>query len=159
RVLFRVADGVLGDVVEVADAGRLARVDELLAGLAHQERLHELLRHRHVEEVALLLLAAELHEAPLVAPLDVGERAHRDVEGGVLAARHGLQYALGELLDLRDRVLRDCVLAGRHHSSSASAARRPFGFASRASCPEASSSSSAAVTWWATLRNSLLIGP
>ena len=39
----RVADGVLGDVVEVADARGLAGVDELLAGLADQERLHELL--------------------------------------------------------------------------------------------------------------------
>ena len=111
RVLLRVADRVLGDVVEVADAGGLAGVDELLAGLAHQEGLHELLRHRHVEEVALLLLAAELHQAPLLAPAHVGERPHRDVEERVLSARHRLQHALGQLLDLGRRLLRDRVLA------------------------------------------------
>ena len=110
-VLARVADGVLGDVVEVADAGGLARVDQLLAGVADQERLHELLRHRDVEEVALLLLAAQLHQALLLAPLDVGQGAHGDVEGGVLAALHGVQHAPRRASRswpiglLRDRVL------------------------------------------------------
>ena len=133
RVLAGVADGVLGDVVEVADAGGLARVDELLAGLADQEGLHELLRHRHVEEVALLLLVAELDQAPLLAPADVGEGAHGDVEERVLAARHRLQHALGELLDLGRRLLGDGVLARGHYSSSASARAFALALASRAS--------------------------
>ena len=81
KVFWRVSPIVcLVDVVEVADAGRLAGVDQLLAGLADEEGLHELARHRDVEEVALLLLVAELDEALLLAPADVRERAHGDLE-------------------------------------------------------------------------------
>ena len=105
---------MLGDVIEVADAGRLARIDELLAGLAHQERLHELPRHRDVEEVALLLLAAELDQPFFLAPVDVGEGADGDVERRVLAGAHRLEHAFGELLDLGHRLLGGLVLARGH---------------------------------------------
>src|SRR5262249_39672945 len=139
----------------------LAGVDELLAGLAHQEGLHELLGHRHVEEVALLLLAAHLDEPLPVAPAHVRERAHRDVEERVLAVGHRLQDALRQLLDLGRGLLRDRVLAlaGGHYSSS-SARALAFFFASRASSSRAFCSSfiSAAVTLCATCRNSFLIG-
>src|SRR5207249_6641948 len=113
-------------------------------------------------------LAAHLDEAPLLAPVDVGQGAHGDVEEGILPVGHGLEHSLGELLDLGRGLLRDRVrLAGGrsfgHARYSSSGSGRPLALflASRASISMAFCSSfiSAAVTLCATCRNSFLMGP
>ena len=54
RVLARAVERVLRHVEHLTDADGLALVDERLAAARDEERLHELARHRRVEELARL---------------------------------------------------------------------------------------------------------
>ena len=102
-VLPRVADGVLGDVVEVADARRLAGVDELLAGLRDEEGLHELLRHRDVEEVALLRCDPSSMRRRFSLNFTFASERMGISTNGFLPPFTAWSDRLGELLDLLGR--------------------------------------------------------
>ena len=102
-VLVRVLHRVLGAVVDLAQRRGEVGPLQLGEGVGHQHRLHELLRHAHVEERPLLLALAHLDDAALLVEVDVGEAAHRDGKRGILAAigcgDHRVRHADELLLD------------------------------------------------------------
>ena len=118
------------------------------------------LRHRHVEEVALLLLAAELDQAPLLAPASrwpasaPGCRATGSCRCRTVFSTLSASFSILATVFLEMASLRGAIY------SSSSARAFFFGLA-RLDLHRAFSSSfiSAAVTLCATCRNSLLIGP
>src|SRR6266542_1624533 len=91
-VLVRAFHGVLGAVVDLAQRGGEAGPLQLAEVIGHQHRLHELLRHGHVEERARLLPPAHLDDAALLVEVDVGEAAHGNGQGGILAPLGGRDH-------------------------------------------------------------------
>ena len=102
-------DGVLQQVVETADAGGLALLDQLRHAAGHEHRLHVALGLGEVEELAAVGVAAHLDEAFGLVVADVGERAGGDVQVRIAAAVGGGHHRVGQLQEplLRLAVLRD----------------------------------------------------
>jgi len=75
---------------------------EVLASARHQERLHEFLGHRDVEELAGLHLVAELDEMVLRTERDVRERPDRQLDRRVFLLADRLDRLDTELLDLSE---------------------------------------------------------
>jgi hypothetical protein len=96
RVLVRALDGVLGPVVDLAERGREVRPLELGERVRHEHRLHELLRHRHVEERPGLLALAHLDQALALVEVHVRERADGDGDRRVLALLGGVDHQVGD---------------------------------------------------------------
>ncbi len=103
---------MLAQVIHLTNRDRLVRVDQLAALVGDQERLHELARHRDVEELARLRLVPQLDDSSLLVERDVGERADADVERRVLPRLHRLDGALRELGDIGFGVLLILVCIG-----------------------------------------------
>ena len=84
-VFVGVLNRVLGAVINFPQRSRQVGALQLGESVGDEHGLHEFLRHADVEESARLLSAAHLDDAALLVEVDVGEGAHRDRKGRVLA--------------------------------------------------------------------------
>jgi hypothetical protein len=96
-------DRVFGHVEKIADARRFAALEQIFASAGHEKRLHELLGHGDVEELARLHLVPELDQAMFFAEGNVGERADGELDGGVVGAFDLTDRFQRERLDLAER--------------------------------------------------------
>src|SRR5690606_34237129 len=118
-VLSRIPKRMLGHIIQITNAGRLAGIQELLAGRRHEEGLHELPRLRDIEEGAVLRLLPHLDDLLPGAVVDVREGPERDLDLRVLLLLDVPDDGFGQLLDLGQGLLRRSV-SRRHRPSSGS---------------------------------------
>jgi hypothetical protein len=88
-VFVRILNRVLGTVVDLPERGCQVCALELGESIGHKDGLHELLSHADVEKRARLLPATHLDDAPLLVEINVGETAHGNRKGRVLASLRG----------------------------------------------------------------------